>query len=159
MDSFYPYYSCYSGRNFSSREWRDKQDRWKRIITESAKQCGRNRLPELMSPCSFDRVLETEDSALRILPYEGKTVYTLKEIADRYPETVRVMACIGPEGGFSPEEVRKAEEKDYFTISLGPRILRAETAVLTLIGLLQYLWGDLGENSKGGSNALSEVRI
>ena len=45
--------------------------------------------------------------------------------------------------GVCPEEVRRAEEKGFFTISLGPRILRAETAVLTLIGLLQYLWGDL----------------
>jgi 16S rRNA (uracil1498-N3)-methyltransferase len=146
VHSFYPYYSRYSGRNFSSREWEGKQERWKRIITEAAKQCGRNRLPELMAPCSFDQVLEIGDPALRILPYEGENVYTLKEIADRYPETRRVMACIGPEGGFSPEEVRRAEEKNCFTISLGPRILRAETAVLSLIGLLQYLWGDLGGN-------------
>ena len=146
VHSFCPYYSRYSGRNFSSQEWEGKQERWKRIITEAAKQCGRNRLPELIAPCSFDQVLETGDPALRILPYEGETVYTLKEIADRYPETGRVMACIGPEGGFSPEEVRRAKEKNFFTISLGPRILRAETAVLTLIGLLQYLWGDLGGN-------------
>jgi len=146
VTSFYPYYSRYSGRNFSNQEWEGKQERWKRIITEAAKQCGRNRLPELIAPGSFDQVLSTGDPALRILPYEGETVYTLKEIADRYPETGRVMACIGPEGGFSPEEVRRAEDKNFFTISLGPRILRAETAVLTLIGLLQYLWGDLGGN-------------
>ena len=146
VNSFFPYYSRYSGRDFSSREWGGKQERWKRIITEAAKQCGRNRLPELMVPCSFDQVLATGDPALRILPYEGETVYTLKEIADRYPETGRVMACIGPEGGFSPEEVRRAEEKNFMAISLGPRILRAETAVLTLIGLVQYLWGDLGGN-------------
>jgi len=146
VHSFCPYYSRYSGRNFSSQEWEGKQERWKRIITEAAKQCGRNRLPELIAPGSFDQVLSTGDPALRILPYEGETVYTLKEIADRYPETGRVMACIGPEGGFSPEEVRRAEDKNFFTISLGPRILRAETAVLTLIGLLQYLWGDLGKN-------------
>jgi 16S rRNA (uracil1498-N3)-methyltransferase len=146
VHSFCPYYSRYSGRNFSSREWEGKQERWKRIITAAAKQCGRNRLPELMAPGSFGQVLSTGDPALRILPYEGENVYTLKEIADRYPETGRVMACIGPEGGFSPEEVRRAEEKNFFTISLGPRILRAETAVLTLVGLLQYLWGDLGGN-------------
>ena len=146
VHSFCPYYSRYSGRNFSSQEWEGKQERWKRIITEAAKQCGRNRLPELIAPGSFDQMLSTGDPALRILPYEGETVYTLKEIADRYPETGRVMACIGPEGGFSPEEVRRAEDKNFFTISLGPRILRAETAVLTLIGLLQYLWGDLGGN-------------
>jgi 16S rRNA (uracil1498-N3)-methyltransferase len=145
VTSFHPYYSQYSGRDFSGREWEGKQGRWIRIITEAAKQCGRNRLPELMAPCSFDRVIETGEPALRILPYEGETVYTLKEIADRYPETGGVMACVGPEGGFSPDEVRRAEEKGFFTISLGPRILRAETAVLTLIGLLQYLWGDLGE--------------
>jgi 16S rRNA (uracil1498-N3)-methyltransferase len=146
VNSFYPYYSRYSGHDYSGREWKSRQERWKRIITEAAKQCGRNRLPELRDPCSFDHVLDTGGPALRILPYEGETVYTLKEVADRYPEAGRVMACIGPEGGFSPDEVRRAEEKNYWTISLGPRILRAETAVLTLIGLLQYLWGDLGGN-------------
>jgi 16S rRNA (uracil1498-N3)-methyltransferase len=146
VHSFYPYYSRYSGRNFSGQELGGKRERWKRIITEAAKQCGRNHLPELIAPCSFDQLLETGNQALRILPYEGETVYTLKEIADRYPETGRVMACVGPEGGFSPEEIRQAKEKNFFTISLGPRILRAETAVLTLIGLMQYLWGDLGGN-------------
>ena len=78
MTSFYPYYSRYSGRNFSSREWEGKQERWKRIITEAAKQCGRNRLPELMVPCSFDQVLEIGDPALRILPYEGENRLYLK---------------------------------------------------------------------------------
>jgi 16S rRNA (uracil1498-N3)-methyltransferase len=144
VHSFYPYYSSYSGRNFSSREMGGRQERWKRIITAAAKQCGRNCLPEVMAPGSFDQVLETGGPGLRILPYEGETIYTLREIADRTPETGWVMACIGPEGGFSPEEVRRAKEKNYFTISLGPRIMRAETAVLTLVGLLQYLWGDLG---------------
>ena len=95
-----PLHPFHSGRNFSSREWEGKQERWKRIITEAAKQCGRNRLPGLMVPCSFDQVLEIGDPALRILPYEGENLYTLKEIADRYPETGRVMTCIGPEGGF-----------------------------------------------------------
>ena len=78
VHSFYPYYSRYSGRNFSSREWEGKQERWKRIITEAAKQCGRNRLPELMVPCSFDQVLEIGDPALRILPYEGENRLYLK---------------------------------------------------------------------------------
>ncbi len=146
VNLFYPYYSSKSGRNFSRQELGGKQERWKRIITAAAKQCGRNRLPELMAPCSFDQVLETGGQALRILPYEGETANTLKEIADKTPETGQVMVCIGPEGGFGSEEIRRAKEKNFFTISLGPRILRAETAVLTLIGLLQYCWGDLGGN-------------
>ena len=146
VTSFCPYYSQHSGHDFSTKEWRGKQDRWQRIITEAAKQCGRNRLPELHAPCSYDQVLETDPSALRIMPYEEENLYTLKEIADRYPEADRILACVGPEGGFNPEEIRRAKEKNFIIPSLGPRILRAETAALTLIGLVQYLWGDLGSH-------------
>jgi 16S rRNA (uracil1498-N3)-methyltransferase len=146
VTSFWPYYSQHSGHNFSDTESSGKQERWKRIITEAAKQCGRNRLPELKAPCSYDQVLEAESSALRIMPYEEENVYTLKEIADRYPEAEHILACVGPEGGFTPEEIRRAREKNFFTPSLGPRTLRAETAALTLIGLVQYLWGDLKSN-------------
>jgi 16S rRNA (uracil1498-N3)-methyltransferase len=146
VTSFWPYYSQHSGHNFSDKESSGKQERWKRIITEAAKQCGRNRLPELKAPCSYEQVLAAESSALGIMPYEEENIYTLKEIADRYPEAEHILACVGPEGGFTPEEIRRARENNFFTPSLGPRILRAETAALTLIGLVQYLWGDLRKN-------------
>jgi 16S rRNA (uracil1498-N3)-methyltransferase len=149
VTTFCPYYSRYSGRDFSSREWGGRQERWKRIIIEAAKQCGRNRLPDLRAPCSLDSALLTEAPALRLMPYEGENVYGLREVADRYPDAQNIMACVGPEGGFDPEEISRARADGFITFSLGPRILRAETAVLTLIGLIQHLWGDLSKPNPG----------
>ena len=55
-----------------------------------------------------------------------------------------IFGLIGPEGGFHKEEIKQAERKDFIPISLGPRILRSETATLALVCLLQFLWGDMG---------------
>ena len=55
---------------------------------------------------------------------------------------------MGPEGGFHQEEINQAEGKGFIPISLGPRILRSETAALALICLLQFLWGDMGSKKR-----------
>jgi 16S rRNA (uracil1498-N3)-methyltransferase len=60
------------------------------------------------------------------------------------PPQVRIYAMVGPEGGFSEEEVSLAREKGFIPVKLGQRILRTETAAITLIGILQYELGDLG---------------
>ena len=64
----------------------------------------------------------------------------------------KLLAAVGPEGGFDAEEVAKAQAAGFLPIGLGPRILRADTAAIAIVTLLQYLWGDLGErhNQKEG---------
>lgn len=146
--AFRPYYSAFSARNFKKGEMETRRKRWQRIILESAKQCKRNILPELIPAVSFSILLEESCQTLKLLPYEGESSRTLKELVQQSNASESVLALIGPEGGFHKEEVLQAQEKGFVPISLGPRILRSETAALALICLLQFLWGDMGSIKK-----------
>ncbi|MBI5584335.1 MAG: 16S rRNA (uracil(1498)-N(3))-methyltransferase [Deltaproteobacteria bacterium] len=150
--AFIPYYSTYSGPKAFRQDGGEKRSRWERIIAAAGKQCGRNRLPILENPVSLDRVLESEGTGLRIIPYEEETAYTFRNLADNTPKVEEVLACIGPEGGFSPDEIKQAREKKFLPLSLGPRVLRSETAALALVTLLQFTWGDLSEPYPTGRN-------
>jgi len=59
------------------------------------------------------------------------------------PPVKRILGIVGPEGGFSAEEVRAAGEAGFVSVSLGQRVLRAETAATTVVAIVQYEWGDL----------------
>jgi 16S rRNA (uracil1498-N3)-methyltransferase len=142
--SFRPFYSTHSRQNFKKTETSGRRERWQRIIREAAKQCGRNVLPELFPALSFSELLEEDRTGLKIIPFEGEAVRTLKDIEPGPASGSPVLVLVGPEGGFPKEEVRLAEEKGFVPVSLGPRILRSETAALALICLLQFRWGDMG---------------
>jgi 16S rRNA (uracil1498-N3)-methyltransferase len=145
--AFRPYYSAYSRRNFEKSGIESRRKRWEKIILEAAKQCERNILPELFPAVSFPVLLEENHPGLKLLPYEEESSRTLKELEHQATFFGSVLAIIGPEGGFQKEEVLQAEEKGFIPISLGPRILRAETAALALLSLIQYLWGDMGSSA------------
>jgi 16S rRNA (uracil1498-N3)-methyltransferase len=142
--AFRPFYSAYSRRNFEKAGMESRIKRWKRIIVEAAKQCERNVLPELFPAVSFAGLLEENHQALKLLPYEKESSWTLKELNEQSFSSESVLALIGPEGGFHKEEVQQAQGKGFIPVSLGPRILRSETAALALLCLLQFLWGDMG---------------
>jgi len=75
--------------------------------------------------------------------WEGERKRDLKALLKDSSRTDRFIGIIGPEGGFSEEEVERAENAGFVPISLGNRILRSETAALTLVAIVQYEWGDL----------------
>jgi 16S rRNA (uracil1498-N3)-methyltransferase len=142
--AFRPFYSAYSRLNFEKADLESRMKRWKKIIVEAAKQCERNILPELFPVVPFFGLLEESHQKLKLIPYEEESSRTLKELEQQPISSETALALIGPEGGFRKEEVRQAQEKGFVSVSLGPRILRSETAALALICLLQYLWGDMG---------------
>jgi 16S rRNA (uracil1498-N3)-methyltransferase len=142
--AFRPYYSIHSRRNFEKTKMESQMRRWQRILVEAAKQCERNVLPELFPAVPFDGLLEEGHQALKILPYEEESSRTLKDLGQQPSSSGTVLAIFGPEGGFHKDEVRQAQDKGFVPISLGPRILRSETAALALLCLVQFLWGDLG---------------
>jgi 16S rRNA (uracil1498-N3)-methyltransferase len=121
-----------------------KTDRWKKIAQESSKQCGRSQVPQISENIE---TLETfcsknNDKALKLVFWELEEKIILKDLKlEVAPDSVAVL--IGPEGGFSQGEIEKAREYGFKTVSLGPRILRAETAPVVALALLQSLWGDL----------------
>ena len=121
-----------------------KTDRWKKIVLESSKQCGRTQIPVVSEGI---KTLETfclnnDGRELKLVFWEMESGNSLKDLKlDRAPRSVA--ALIGPEGGFSSSEIEKTREYGFQTVSLGPRILRAETAPVVALALLQSTWGDL----------------
>ncbi len=116
--------------------------RWQRQAQESLKSCQRLFLPEISPVQDFPAVLQGPEE-VKFLCYEADRDGGLMSPLHRSrPADVRVL--IGPEGGFTPEEVAQAQEAGFKVVSLGPRRLRVETAALIALAVLQYAWGDLG---------------
>ncbi|HSE33935.1 MAG TPA: 16S rRNA (uracil(1498)-N(3))-methyltransferase [Pyrinomonadaceae bacterium] len=117
--------------------------RWQRIALEAAKQSGRAALPVINAPLPFDELVRREaaDGALRVMFAErgGQSMADL-------PETLSTRAAsvlVGSEGGWAPEEIASAAEHGWKIVTLGGRVMRAETAAITVTALMQHRYGDL----------------
>jgi len=135
----------YSGRvvpQWEESRTRTRQSRWEKIISEAAKQCGRGKIPKIHGPRSFEQILGEEfDGATKIFLWEREETKSLEDALEKsFPA---VFALVGPEGGFSRQEAARAQEAGFRPVRLGPRILRAETAGVVIVSLLQFLLGDL----------------
>ena len=120
-------------------------DRWTRIAVASAKQCRRAVVPKVRAPRSFRSLLDDDRSLVRLLLVEPGTVGaggTLQCLQDRPPPATATLA-VGPEGGWSGEEVAAATAAGFVPVTLGRRTLRADAVVLCAVSVLQYVWGDL----------------
>ena len=118
--------------------------RWQKIAEESCKQCGRSSIPNVSkSVIKLDVFCQQRSEAdLKLMFWELESENGLKDInPEKPPSSVSVL--IGPEGGFTIEEVKTARSHGFQTVGLGPRILRAETAPLVVLSLLQSKWGDI----------------
>jgi len=131
-------------KHLSQEKSVQKLDRWSRIGMEAAKQCQRSTLPILETFMTIDEFLVQSFSAdIRLLLWEGEQGQRLKTVLRRAEETIQsAIIVIGPEGGFTAEEARRFRDDGYQSVSLGPRILRAETAGLVALSILQYEFGD-----------------
>ncbi|HVP76358.1 MAG TPA: RsmE family RNA methyltransferase [Thermodesulfobacteriota bacterium] len=134
-----------SERSISLREREGKQKkahRWQFIALKAVQQSRRAKVPYIGECRPLREVLEGwNDDGLRILLWE-KNGRHLQSVLRQHP-TQKIYAMVGPEGGFTEGEVEQAREKRFIPVKLGQRILRTETAAITLIGILQYELGDL----------------
>ncbi|HEX9063111.1 MAG TPA: RsmE family RNA methyltransferase, partial [Clostridia bacterium] len=129
----------------SLKDSQKKTERWRRIALEAAKQSNRGVVPYVYEPLSFkEAITNSEDSELRLIPYEKEKSVKLSNCL-REAEAKKVSVFIGPEGGYSEEEIEKAEVGGVVPVSLGPRILRTETAGLMVLSILMYALGDVGQ--------------
>ena len=121
---------------------RDKRtSHWRKIAQSACEQCGRTVPPVIDTPVQFDewRQQLVQDGYRRIALHPTAA----SPLASLQPVTRCVMLLIGPEGGFSQNEIGAATAAGFETCSLGPRILRTETAAIAAIAVLQARWGDL----------------
>lgn len=120
-------------------------DRWEGIAKEAVKQCGRTRVPEIMEPVSLPEVIQiSRETDVKIVFYEKQAMPVSKltsAISGKQPGSVFVL--LGPEGGFSDKEIELVTSNGFVAASLGPRILRAETASISACTLIQHLFGDM----------------
>lgn len=131
-----------------------RRERWQKIADEAAKQCGRTRLMRVEGVKSLNLWLAQEareeiaGGAVGIFAYEKEAEISIGQFltdrlkGERVPE--RYLALVGPEGGFSQAEAQAATEAGFNSVTMGPRIFRAETAALTVAAVIQYQCGDVG---------------
>jgi len=125
---------------------RSRRERWQTIAKEASRQCGRVHIPEVYDIRGFAEIWSVmEPEAVKLLCWESETTSLKKYLRNHKPTgTAPVYLVIGPEGGLSAGEVETAREYGAVPVSLGPRILRTETAGLVALSLVLYEWGDLG---------------
>ena len=121
-----------------------KTARWRRIAIEACKQCGRSEAPHVEETVlSLEKFCEeSSDRDLKIIFWESEETTRLKDLTvTKDISTIAFLA--GPEGGFLPGEVELAKKYGFRTVTLGPRILKADSASPAILAILQNLWGDL----------------
>ena len=126
-----------------------RASRWQKIAKESLKQCRRARPLEIAPTAPFDDILELGQSVgLKFFFWEGASRPLHSAISSLpTPKADKVLLVLGPEGGFSKAEAEAAEAHGFLSVTLGPRILRAETATITACVLAQYAFGDIGQKN------------
>ena len=127
-----------------ARDGAKRRERLERIAREAAKQCGRGVPPAVAEPMDWPEALRAmARHELLLVPWEEARDGRMKDECTRRPGARDIGIVIGPEGGMAEEEVRRMLDAGARTITLGPRILRAETAAVTAAALAMQLWGDL----------------
>ena len=123
-----------------------RSERWERIVREAAEQAGRGRLPRLEPAMLFPRACERahHQGGLTLIPWEGERSLSLRSVLTRQQKRPFIASLfVGPEGGFTAQEVEVARGYGVQPVTLGPRTLRAETAGLVAATAILYELGDL----------------
>ena len=114
-----------------------KNQHWQQVIVSACEQCQRNILPSLEEPCLLEDWLPNAKGALKFVLHHRDSRGLPAQTS-----TASVTLLVGPEGGLSQPEIDAAIAAGFAPLTLGPRVLRTETAPVAAISLVQYLWGD-----------------
>ena len=121
-----------------------RRARWQKIAREASRQSGRLDVPEVEGVAALSTaVAASPKDALKLMLWEGARQTSLRSQLPSEPPQ-QIVIAIGPEGGFTVEEVEAARHAGFVAVGLGPRILRTETAALVVLSILGYALGDLG---------------
>lgn len=121
-----------------AERWAKKQAQWQAIAIAACEQSGRNRIPTIYPPCALDAYLEQCQADIKwVLDPNASSTWR------SFMRDGSIAILIGPEGGLSDEEIQLAKTFNFQEVSLGPRILRTETAAIAMISILQAVGGDL----------------
>ena len=126
---------------YDEKKLQSKVNRWEKIMLEAAQQCGRNHLPTLVVGETLLQALDIESEALKLVAYENEAGQTIKDVLKTLhsdKSVTDVLICIGPEGGYQEKEINAIIKSGGKSVSLGNTILRAETAAIGSLAMIQY---------------------
>ncbi|MCH2159239.1 MAG: 16S rRNA (uracil(1498)-N(3))-methyltransferase [Oleiphilaceae bacterium] len=114
--------------------------RWQQIAVSACEQCGRATVPSILQVESLDNFVNANatNKVIKLVLHHRDT----QDLATVSPSPERVIILIGPEGGLTSDEINHATQNNFMACTLGPRVLRTETAPVTILSVLQWLWGD-----------------
>ena len=117
-----------------------KVRRWQKIASESARQCGRSIIPSVEQVLSYQEMLkEGGNNEAKIIFWEGERSRTIRQLFQKEEnDPHNYFFVIGPEGGFSGDEIVQADMEGFSPMTIGKRVLKVETAVLSILAILQY---------------------
>lgn len=147
VSSIYPVICERTVVRLSGDRAQSKVIRWQQIAREACKQCRRNTIPEVKKITAYPELFQYTQGNPLIMLYENENETGLKRLLrDKEKEFCgkEIFILVGPEGGFAAHEVQQAYDHQAFMASLGPRILRTETAGLVAASIVLYEYGDLG---------------
>ena len=110
---------------------------WRRVAISACEQSGRNHVPVIHTPVHFSQWCESTNTDLKFTLHPHKQ----KPLSD-YSQPTSLALLVGPEGGFSETEVQQTFDAGFAGLTLGPRVLRTETAALAALSVFQFQWGD-----------------
>jgi 16S rRNA (uracil1498-N3)-methyltransferase len=120
-----------------------KVERWRKIALSASRQSGREKVPFIAEPILFRDFFSTYKNTNGLIFSEKEENRKLREVLTGFKNFKEITLIVGPEGGFSQEEVTSSIEKGFTAVSLGTRILRTETAPITVLSIIQYELGDM----------------
>ncbi len=132
---------CERSIQLSLSDFEKKKDRWERILKEAAEQSRRGLIPVLNSPVTIQAAIQ-KPAPMKLIAWENEENNRLDDILSNQIFT-DITLMIGPEGGFSEQEVQAAQASGWIPFSLGKRILRMETAAIVACGIILYQSGDI----------------
>jgi 16S rRNA (uracil1498-N3)-methyltransferase len=146
VDHIIPFFSERSVVRIGKDREERRMEHWQAIARNAAKQSDRIKPVDIVSPIEFREMLNirNEDEDMKVILWEEEERKDLKKLLRSTLPMKHFVGIVGPEGGFTKKEIEVANDAGFKPASVGERILRAETAAMTLVTIIQYEWGDLG---------------
>jgi 16S rRNA (uracil1498-N3)-methyltransferase len=138
--SIIPVYTEFSVVKLDAERSTRRLDHWQKIAQSACEQCGRHRPPQIEPPAHLAEALATLPSGVARFALDPGAEQAL---VGQTPPAPTLAVAVGPEGGFGPTDWRRLDAAQFTRVTVGPRVLRAETAALTVCAIAQARWGDL----------------
>ena len=146
VDHIFPFSSLRTITMLKKERLSNRIRHWREIAKSSAKQSGRFAPAQIDFPLTLGELTAKwkEEKGIKAILWEGEGATDLKRLLRGSSRAEKFIGMVGPEGGFAGEEIELAADAGFIPVTLGNRILRSETAAMTMVAIVQYEWGDLG---------------